>query len=152
MLKVAVIGLGNIGQTHATTYAADGLAQLVAVCDMDKARAENVAGRFGVRKYHSVDDLLANEELDAVSVATAGPENGGHHFEPVMQCLAARVPVLCEKPISNNIEEARAMVAKADEMGVYFGINLNHRFVPPAAKAGPTRIRTWNGPVMSRRL
>jgi UDP-N-acetylglucosamine 3-dehydrogenase len=43
--------------------------------------------------------------------------------------------VLCEKPISNDIQKARQMVAKADEKGVYFGINLNHRFVPPAAKA-----------------
>jgi UDP-N-acetylglucosamine 3-dehydrogenase len=52
-----------------------------------------------------------------------------------MQCLEAGLHVLGEKPISNDIVKARQMVAKADEKGVCYGINLNHRFVPPAAKA-----------------
>ena len=52
-----------------------------------------------------------------------------------MQCFDAGLHVLCEKPISNNIDHARKMAARADETGLYFGINLNHRFVPPAAKA-----------------
>jgi predicted dehydrogenase len=79
--------------------------------------------------------LLKHENLDAVSITTAGTENGGDHYAPTMRCLDAGLHVLCEKPISNDIEQARAMVARADEKGVYFGINLNHRFVPPAAKA-----------------
>ena len=52
-----------------------------------------------------------------------------------MQCLEAGKHVLGEKPISNEIEKAREMVRTADKKGVYYGINLNHRFVPPAAKA-----------------
>lgn len=135
MLKVAVIGMGNIGNTHAPIYQADPLAELVAVCDIDRERADRAAARYGVRAYYSVDDLLKHEALDAVSVTTAGVENGGDHFEPVMQCLEAGLNVLGEKPISNDIQKARAMVKKAEEKGVYFGINLNHRFVPPAAKA-----------------
>jgi len=79
--------------------------------------------------------MLRHEELDVVSVCSAGVENGGDHFEPTMQCLEAGLHVLGEKPISNEIEKARQMVAKADQKGVYYGINLNHRFVPPAAKA-----------------
>lgn len=135
MLKVAVIGLGNIGNTHAPVYQADPLSDLVAVCDIIKERADKAAARYGVPAFYSVDDLLRNVELDAVTVASAGKENGGDHYEPTMQCLEAGLHVLCEKPISNDIEKARAMVRKADEKGVYFGINLNHRFVPPAAKA-----------------
>jgi UDP-N-acetylglucosamine 3-dehydrogenase len=135
MLRVAVIGMGNIGNTHASVYVADALADLVAVCDIIPERADRAAEAYGVRAYHSVDDLLHNETLDAVSIATAGEENGGDHFEPTIQCLEAGLSVLCEKPISNDIRSARRMVAKADEKGVYFGINLNHRFVPPAAKA-----------------
>lgn len=135
MLKVAVIGMGGIGNTHASVYQANEQAQLVAVCDMDKARADAAAAKFGVPAFYSVADLVKNVKLDAVSVATAGPENGGHHYEPVMACFEAGLHVLCEKPISNNIHHAREMVAKADEKGLYFGINLNHRFVPPAARA-----------------
>ena len=135
MLNVAIIGLGNIGKTHAGVYQASDRARLAAVCDMDEGIADAAAQQFGVPAYYSVAELLDAVELDAVSVTTAGPENGGHHYEPVMECLDAGLHVLCEKPISNNIEHAREMVSKADETGLYFGINLNHRFVPPAAKA-----------------
>ena len=135
MLKVAIIGLGGIGNTHATVYTENEASQLLAVCDMDKERADKAAARFGVKAYYSVADLIQNEPLDSVSVTTAGPENGGHHYEPVMECLEVGLNVLCEKPISNDIVKAREMVAKADEKEVYFGINLNHRFVPPAATA-----------------
>jgi len=52
-----------------------------------------------------------------------------------MRCLDAGVHVLCEKPISNDIEEARAMVLAARAKQLYLGVNLNHRFVPPAVRA-----------------
>src|SRR5205809_2128678 len=135
MLRVAVIGMRGIGTTHATCYAGDSLAELVACCDVVKERADSTAQRFGARPYYSVQELLAREKLDAVSVATGGFENGGDHYAPVMECLNAGLHVLCEKPLSNNIEQAREMARTAREKGLYLGVNLNHRFVPPAAKA-----------------
>jgi predicted dehydrogenase len=135
MLKVAVIGTGNIGRIHSTVYRDDPLARLVAVCDTIREKADAFAEQFGAVAYYSVEDLLQNESLDLVSVTTAGPENGGHHYEPVMQALNAGVNVLCEKPISNNIALAREMVRTAREKGRYFGVNLNHRFTPLAERA-----------------
>jgi UDP-N-acetylglucosamine 3-dehydrogenase len=135
MLRVAVIGAGNIGRIHAGVYHADPLARLVAVCDVVREKAEALAAEFGARAYADVDALLRAEELDAVSVATAGPENGGHHYEPVMQALAAGKAVLCEKPLSNDIALARRMVAEARARRLPLGCNLNHRFVPLAARA-----------------
>jgi len=134
MLNVAVIGAGGIGKTHLKHYSAHAKASLKAICDMDQKRADEAAEAFGVKAYYTVEDLLNNEELDAASVATAGVENGSHHFEPTMQCIAAGKHVLCEKPISNDIEHARQMVKAAREKGVMLGINLNHRFTPPAAR------------------
>ena len=135
MLRVGVIGTGNIGRNHSNVYASDPLAQFVAVCDTIKEKADAFAAQFGVKAYYSVEEMLHSESLDVVSVATAGPENGGHHYEPVMQALAAGVNVLCEKPISNNIAHAREMVQTAKAKGLYLGVNLNHRFVPPAERA-----------------
>ncbi len=135
MLKVGVIGTGHIGRIHSTVYRGDPLAQLVAVCDVIRDKADAFAQQFGARAYYSVEEMLKNEPLDLVSVTTAGPENGGHHYEPVMQALAAGVGVLCEKPLSNDIALAREMVQTAREKGRYFGVNLNHRFVPLAARA-----------------
>ncbi len=135
MIRVGVIGMRGIGGQHAEVYANNSRSDLAAVCDLVKERADSAARRFGVRPYDNLQNMLHSEELDAVSVATGGFENGGDHYEPTIQCMEAGLDVLCEKPISNNIDHARQMVTKARECGVRFGINLNHRFVPPAAKA-----------------
>ena len=135
MLKVAVIGLGGIGNTHASVYQEDNLAQLVAVCDISKERADRASAQWGIPAYYSIDDMLRHESLDAVSVTTAGEENGSHHYAPTMELLRAGIPVLGEKPISNDLDEARQMVALARERGLRYGINLNHRFTPAALRA-----------------
>jgi UDP-N-acetylglucosamine 3-dehydrogenase len=135
MLRIGVIGMRGIGNTHAEVYHNDPLATLVGVCDIVRERADESSGRWGVPAYYSVQEMLREAAPDAVSVATGGFENGSWHYEPVMECLRAGVHTLCEKPISNNIEHAREMVRTARQAGVYFGINLNHRFVPPAERA-----------------
>lgn len=134
-LKVGVVGMRGIGTAHATAHKEDSLADLVAVCDWVKERADAAAAQFGVKAYYSVKEMLANEELDIVDVTTGGFENGSWHFEPAMEAMEAGRHVLVEKPLSNNIEEARQMVAKAAEKGVYLGCNLNHYFTPPAERA-----------------
>lgn len=135
MLRVAVIGLGNIGKIHTRFYQANKDVELVALCDMLADRVDPVAQQAGVKAYHDLGEMLTAEQIDAVSVCTAGPENGGHHYDPVMQCLNADKHVLVEKPISNNIEHARAMVRQARERGLLLGVNLNHRFTPAAERA-----------------
>ncbi|MEZ4617130.1 MAG: Gfo/Idh/MocA family oxidoreductase [Caldilineaceae bacterium] len=67
-MKVAVIGLGNIGNTHAPIYQANEKTDLVAVCDIIKERADKAAARYGVKAYYSIEDLFANEEIEAISV------------------------------------------------------------------------------------
>lgn len=134
-LKVGVVGLRGIGNHHAACHKADELANLVAVCDVVKARADEAAAKYKVKAYYSLKDMLDGEDLDIVDVATGGFENGSWHFEPAMQAMEAGKNVLVEKPISNDIGEARQMVAKAAEKNVYLGCNLNHYFTPPAEKA-----------------
>ncbi len=135
MLNVAVIGTGNIGKIHTNWYAQNPSARLVALCDTIPESVDPVAQQYGVPAYYDVEQMLAKEEIDAVSVATAGEENGGHHYEPAMAALRAGKHVLIEKPISNNIEHARELVRTAKENGLLLGVNLNHRFTPVAARA-----------------
>jgi len=79
--------------------------------------------------------MLKNEDLDIVDVTTGGYENGSWHFEPTMEALAAGKHVLCEKPLSNDINEAREMVKYAAEKKLYLGCNLNHYFTQTAERA-----------------
>jgi len=135
-LKVGVVGLRGIGQNHAQCHAANKLAKLVAVCDVVKSRADEVAAKHKTKSYGSLKQMLkAHPDLDIVDVCTGGFENGGWHFEPVMEALDAGKNVLVEKPISNDIAEAREMVRFAAEKGLYLGCNLNHYFTEPARLA-----------------
>ncbi len=135
-LRVGVVGLRGIGQIHAKAHADNPLSTLVAVCDVIKARADEVAALHKVKAYVSLADMLdAHPDLDVIDVCTGGFENGGWHFEPVMAALAAGKHVLVEKPISNDIGEAREMVRFAAEKDRYLGCNLNHYFTEPARMA-----------------
>jgi myo-inositol 2-dehydrogenase / D-chiro-inositol 1-dehydrogenase len=135
-LHVAIVGLGNIGNIHGRTYHAHPECEVVAVCDLIKERADKAAAAYGARAFYSVPEMLESGiEIDCASMCTAGVENGGDHYRPTMQLLEAGIPTLGEKPISNNLNEAREMVAKAEEKGVRYAINLNHRFTPAAIKA-----------------
>ncbi|MEW6753770.1 MAG: Gfo/Idh/MocA family oxidoreductase [Candidatus Latescibacterota bacterium] len=134
-LRVGVVGMRGIGTRHAECHSQDPLARLVGVCDVVKERADKAAERFGVKAYYSLAEMLADQDLDVVDVATGGNENGSWHFEPAMQAMEAGKHALVEKPLSNSVAEARALVAKAAERDVYLGCNLNHYFTPPAERA-----------------
>ncbi len=113
MLRVAVVGCGGIGNTHARMYKADKLCELVAVCDILRDRADAAAQRHGVKAYYDVAEMLRSERLDAVSVASAGRDNGGDHHLPARQCLDAGLNVLVEKPISDDLEKAKVLGASS---------------------------------------
>src|SRR6266576_303737 len=93
-----------------------------------------IVGLGGIGNTHAgvYTKLAAGVKLDAVSVCTSGKENGGDHYAPTMQLLRAGIPVLGEKPISNEVPKAREMVALAKEKNLRYGVNLNHRFTPAA--------------------
>ncbi len=135
-LKVGVVGMRGIGMQHLDCHSKDELSNLVAVCDVVKERADQAAEKHGVKAYYSLKDMLAHEpDLDIVDVTTGGYENGSWHYEPALEALEAGKHVLVEKPLSNDVGEARQLVKKAAEKKVYLGCNLNHYFTPPAEKA-----------------
>ncbi|OGG51854.1 MAG: oxidoreductase [Candidatus Handelsmanbacteria bacterium RIFCSPLOWO2_12_FULL_64_10] len=135
-LNVAIVGVGNIGNRHAQVYEKRQDARIVAVCDILREKADRAAERYKCRAFYSVKELASSGlRIDAVSVCTAGKENGGDHHQPTMELLEAGLPVLGEKPISNEIARAREMVALARQKNLRYGINLNHRFTPAALRA-----------------
>lgn len=134
-IRVAVIGLGNIGNLHSRIYQADELAELVGVCDRIPERASAGGAAYDVPYFTDAAEMLAALQPDMVSVATGGYEYSSDHYKPTMQALAAGCHVLCEKPISNEIDKAREMVAAAKAANLCFAIDFNHRFTPAAIQA-----------------
>lgn len=136
MLRIGIVGLGGIGNLHARCYTENKHTQIVAVCDLIKEKADAAAEKYKAHAFYSVREMLKSGiKLDACSVTSAGVENGGDHYKPTMELLGAGIPVLGEKPISNEIAKARRMVALAKQKKVPYGINLNHRFTPSAVRA-----------------
>lgn len=133
--RVAVIGLGSIGNKHADIYQEMDGAVLSAVCDIDKDRADRAAARLAVPAFYSVQEMVSKIDLDMVSVTTGGEEYGSDHYLPTMEAISAGLNVLGEKPISNDISRGEEMVEAARKKGVCYGINLNHRFTPAARLA-----------------
>lgn len=135
-LKVAVVGVGNIGNRHLQVYSGRKDVEIVAVCDIIQEKSDRAAEKYSCQGFYSVQDMLdSGVAIDAVSMATAGVENGGDHYQPTMELLRAGLPVLGEKPISNEIDKAKEMVALAKEKNLRYGVNLNHRFTPAADRA-----------------
>ena len=135
-LRVAVVGAGNIGTTHARVYHGHPQVDLVAICDIMVEKAEAAAKAFGAKPFATVEAMLAADlHLDAASVTTKGEENGSEHYAPTMALLRHGIAVLGEKPISNRIPEAEEMVQYAQSRAIPYAINLNHRFTPAARRA-----------------
>jgi len=134
-LRVAVVGLGPIGNLHSRIYKQDELAELVGVCDRIPERAEAASEAYGVPAFYDAETMLSELKPDVVSVATGGFEYGSDHYEPTLQAFAHGAHVLCEKPICNDVAKAREMVEAAKRAGRCFGIDFNHRFTPVAYAA-----------------
>ena len=128
VLRVAVIGMGPIGNLHARIYKDNPRCELVGVCDLVDERADTAAQRLGVLPFYDAGEMLASMAPDICGVCTGGEEYGSDHHGPTMQALAAGCHVLGEKPISNEIHEAEEMVRFARAQGRCYGVNLNHRF------------------------
>lgn len=134
-VRVAVIGLGPIGNLHARCYQGMEEAELVGVCDRLGERAAAGSERFGVPSFMAAEQMLEALQPDVVSVATGGYEYASDHYEPTLQAFAHGCHVLCEKPISNDLAQAREMVAAAEAAGKCFALDFNHRFTPAAYAA-----------------
>ena len=126
MLNVGIVGCGGVGLRHAQAYQSHPESKLVAVCDLVKEKADARAELLGVKPYYSLADMLTNEELDVVGVIVAD----NLHYEPTLEALEAGKHVLVEKPLALVMDEAKELVARADEQGVQLAVNYNRRFSP----------------------
>lgn len=124
-VRVALIGAGRIGTSHATLLArlVPG-ARLVAVADPRPGAADQLAGSLGCRAVADPADLLADPQVEAV-VITASSQA---HAELVTAAAAAGKAVFCEKPMGLTLEEIDRGIAATDAAGVALQVGFNRRF------------------------
>jgi predicted dehydrogenase len=124
-LRLALIGCGRISQVHLQTIEKEPRARLVAVVDIDQHAAKSSGEAFSVPSFSDLKALIAATEPDAVILCT--PPNT--HRMLTEAALAAGVHVLCEKPLTLSLEDARAMVEAAEQAGCTLMMASKFRYV-----------------------
>ena len=132
MLKLAIIGAGVWGDTHAGIFAEHPGAKNVAICDLDEARAAAVAKKYGIKEvYTDYKEMLAKCNCDAVSIVT--PDH--LHGDIAVACAQAGKDMLIEKPIATSREDVHRIVEAATKHNVRVMVDLHNRWSPPFAAA-----------------
>lgn len=122
-LGFGILGAGLVAPFHANSLARCNGGKLLAVCDMDRARADKRAAEYGVKAYYSLNEMLKDAEIDVVNVCLP---NHLHH-EAVVKCAAAGKHVLTEKPPAMTLRETDSMIAACRKAGVKFGCTVQCR-------------------------
>ncbi len=124
MLRVGVIGVGSISGVHIQPYLENKDVELVALCDINEERLAKAGEQYGVANlYNSHEALLANEEIDAVSICTWN----NSHASIAIAALEAGKHVLVEKPLSMTVEEALAVEKAVEESGKILQVGFVRR-------------------------
>lgn len=127
-LKVGIIGMGYIGESHIEAVRRIGCCNLYAVADTNAELARAKAEYYGIEKYYTgVEELLADENIDAVHNCTPN----FLHLKINREVLKSGKHLLSEKPLCMNYEEARELVElKRAHPGQVAAVNFNYRMNP----------------------
>lgn len=147
-LRVAIIGAGGWGAQHARVFAERPDVELCGIMGRTREKTEKRAIEYSTRAYLDIAPMLEQEKPDLVSVCL--PNQG--HFAPTLQVIEAGYPLLVEKPLTFELEEADALLQAAAKRDLFFAINFNHRYARPmqmaheaivARRLGEITFGTW---------
>ncbi len=133
MIRAGLIGCGSITEfRHAPEYTANPDSEAAGFFDTRKERAQKLAKIYGGKVYGTMEEMLEDSSIDAVSVCTSNR----YHAPVTVKALEAGKHVLCEKPMATTVKDARKMIDTARKTGKYLMIGHNQRLAPAHARAG----------------
>ncbi|MEL6448525.1 MAG: Gfo/Idh/MocA family oxidoreductase [Pseudomonadota bacterium] len=132
MLKFALVGCGRIAKRHSELLGhqqIDG-AGLVAVCDIDAAKAQAIAEKFDVPAYTDMHEMMKTADIDVVVVLT----ESGYHARHVIELAPYGKHIVVEKPMALTLDDADAMIAACDQNAVRLFVVKQNRMNVPVVK------------------
>lgn len=124
-VKIGIIGVGSIAESHINAYLKNPDAELYAFCDINESRLKEMGEKYGVTHlFTDKDEMLALSEIDAVSICVWNSQ----HAPCTIAALNAGKNVLCEKPMAMSAKEAEEMKAAADKNGKLLMIGFVRRY------------------------
>lgn len=126
MIRIALVGCGTMGQTHAHAYTSLVNAQVVAVCDIRSPHAEALASLLDCEAFTSYEAMKKKADYDVLDICLPTYL----HCRYAIDAMKSGKHVFCEKPIALSLEDANLMVETAKEYGVTFSVGHVLRFFP----------------------
>ena len=137
-LRVAVVGTGAWwGLHHARVFSGRPDVDLCAIVGRDPARTAERAEQFRTRPYVDIAEMLDRERPDLVSVCLPNER----HFAPTLAIIRAGYHLFVEKPLVFDLDEAKTLLTEAEQRGLFFAINFNHRYAKPVQLAAEAVAR-----------
>ena len=130
-MRVAVVGTGGWGEQHARIFAQRADTELVGVLGRDPARTEERATAYGTQGYTDLDRMLEQAKPELVTVCLPNEQ----HFDTTLRLIQHGVPLLVEKPLVFELDQADTLLAEAASRDLFFAINFNHRYAEPVLRA-----------------
>jgi predicted dehydrogenase len=130
-VRIGVIGVGHLGQHHARLLASMNGVELVGICDINRARGDEIAAKFGAPAFGESRELLGRVDAVTVAVPTVA------HLDVALPFLQAGVATLVEKPIAPSVADADRLVEAAERGGAMLATGHTERFNPAVAAALP---------------
>ncbi|MGI6172490.1 MAG: Gfo/Idh/MocA family protein [Christensenellales bacterium] len=128
VIKMAIVGAGTWGANHAKIYKAHPFAEIVAICDTNRDRAEKVAQEEEIPfVYTDYNEMFAESDCDAVAIVT--PDFA--HADIAVAAANAKKHILIEKPLATTREDALRILEAVDRNGVRAMVDLHNRWNPP---------------------
>lgn len=121
-LKCAVIGVGYLGRFHAQKYKMLPNVELVGVCDVNQDNSDAVAQELSVSAWYDYKQLFGR--VDAVSIAATTNQ----HYDIAKDCIAAGIHVLIEKPVTETVKQADALISLAKKHNIKLQVGHLERF------------------------
>lgn len=129
-IRTGLVGCGKVGDFHARAFAGLAESQFVAVCDADLGRAVAFADRYGVKAYDSVEKMIGDSGVEALSVCTPHPL----HAAAAVPAARAGCHVLVEKPLAISLEDADRILEAAQAGGATVGTMSQRRLYRPCQR------------------
>lgn len=131
MIRTALVGLGKMGISHQAILRSTSGSELVAVCDSTPLLPTMIEKYTGTKAYSNFNEMLANEDIDAVVIAT--PPKA--HVPMVQAALTRQIAVFCEKPFVLNSADGEQLAREAERLGIVNQVGYHYRFVASFVRA-----------------
>lgn len=147
-VKIALVGAGGWGEQHARILAQHPDVEFCAIVGRTLERTRARAAQYQVPFFLDIGEMLDQTQPDLVSLCL--PNQG--HFEATLRVIQAGYPLLIEKPLVFDLEDADRLLEEAAKRNLFFAINFNHRYARPvemayeaiqAGRLGQLTFATW---------